>query len=149
MFENRYQLRSAARELTFEFDSVGPKGTITKVVTYQEVNVKSVYNLGFGDKDPDTGYISDLAVTNNNDSQKVLATVARTLYLFTERYPDAVVIATGSTAARTRLYQMGIANNLEDAEQDFDILGLAGTDWEPFRKDVTYYAFSVRRKSQR
>ena len=146
MLENRYQLRSATEELSFEFDSVGPKGTIIKVVMYREANVKNVYNLGFGDKDPDTGYISDLAVTNNSDSQKVLATVARTLYLFTERYPNAIIIATGSTAARTRLYRMGITNNLEAAEQDFDILGLTGPDWEPFRKDVTYYAFSVRRK---
>jgi hypothetical protein len=147
MIENHYDLRSAVEELTYEFDSVGPKGTITKVVMYREANVKDVYNLGFGDKDLETGYISDLAVTNNSDSQKVLATVARTLYLFTERYPDAIIIATGSTAARTRLYRMGITNNLEAAEQDFKILGLTGPEWEPFRKDVTYYAFAVQRIS--
>ncbi len=149
MLKDHYHLRSTAKELTYEFDSVGPKGTVIKVVTYREINVKNVYNLGFGDKDPDTGYVSDLAVTNNNDSQRVLATVARTLYLFTERYPDAIIIATGSTEARTRLYRMGITNNLEAAEQDFDILGQTATDWEPFRKDIIYYAFSVRRKPSR
>lgn len=147
MIDSRYQFESSPDLMTFEFDSVGPKGTVTKVVRYTEINVKGFYNLGFGDKDPQSGYISDLSVTNNSDSRKVLATVARTLYLFTERYPDAIVLATGSTFARTRLYRMGITNNLADIEQDFVLLGLTETDWEPFRKNATYHAFSVRRKS--
>ncbi len=107
-----------------------------------------LYNLGFGDKDPQSGYISDLAITDNQDSQKVLATVARTLFLFTERYPHAVVLATGSSIARTRLYQMGISNNLAAIQKDFDVLGLTiEQKWEPFRKNATYYSFAVRRKA--
>lgn len=147
MIDNRYQFESSPDLLTFEFDSVGPKGIVTKVVRYTEINVKGFFNLGFGDKDPQSGYISDLTVTNNNDSQKVLATVARTLYVFTERYSKAIVLATGSTLARIRLYRIGIANNLTAIEQDFVVLGLTDTDWEPFCKNITYHAFSVRRKS--
>ncbi|MDQ6890418.1 MAG: hypothetical protein M3Z56_09115 [Bacteroidota bacterium] len=94
---DRYPLESSSDWIGFEFKSIGSKGIITKVVRYREINVKGYYNLGFGDKDPQTGYISDLIVTNNNDSKKVLATVPRTLYIFTDHYPDAVVIATGST----------------------------------------------------
>jgi hypothetical protein len=146
MNNNGYQFESSPDFLTFEFDSIGPKGVITKVVNYTEINVKGFFNLGFGDKDPQSGYISDMAVSNNNDHQKVLATVARTLYLFTEHYPEAIVLATGSTLARTRLYRMGIANNLTAIQQDFIILGLTETNWEPFRKNITYHAFSVRRK---
>ncbi len=87
-----------------------------------------------------------MTITNNNDSQKVLATVARTLYLFTERYPDAVVLATGSTITRTRLYRIGITNNLADIQHDFVVLGLTDSEWEPFRKNVNYHSFAVRRK---
>ena len=108
--------------------------------------MKEFYNLGFGDKDPITGFISDLTVTNNGDSQKVLATVAATLYAFTNNYPLATIIATGSTLARTRLYRMGITNNIKSIEKDFIILGLTETDWEPFRKNITYGAFLVKRK---
>ena len=90
MIDNRYLFESSPDLLTFDFDSIGPKGTITKVVRYREINVHGYYNLGFGDKDIQSGFISDLTVTNNNDSQKVLAPVARTLYLFTERYSDVV-----------------------------------------------------------
>ena len=39
--------------------------------------------MGFGDKDLATGDINDLVVTDNKDSQKVLATVAFTVYTFT------------------------------------------------------------------
>jgi hypothetical protein len=68
------------------------------------------------------------------------------LYLFTERYPDAVVLAAGSTIARARLYRMGITNNLADIEKDFIVPGLTDNQWEPFRKNVTFHSFAVRRK---
>lgn len=146
MIENRYLFESSPDLLTFEFDSIGPKGIITKVVRYTEINVHGYYNLGFGDKDPHSNFISDITVTNNNDSQKVLLTVARTLYLFTERYPSAVVLATGSTITRTRLYRIGITNNIAGIERDFVVLGLTDKEWEPFRRNVTYHSFAIRRK---
>lgn len=121
-------------------------GDIVKVVRCTEINVRGFYNLGFGDKDSITGFINDLTVTNNGDSQKVLATVAATLYAFVGRNPDAVVIATGSTEARTRLYRMGITNNLENIEKDFLVFGLVNDEWKPFRKNITYGAFLVYRK---
>jgi hypothetical protein len=147
MLDNHYEVDISKDYKTYEFVSVGSKGNITKVVRYSEINVKGFYNLGFGDKDPITGFISDLTVSNNGDSQKVLATVAATLYTFTNENPDSVVIATGSTEARTRLYRMGITNNIEEIEQDFVIMGLTETHWEVFRKNVTYGAFLVRRKN--
>ncbi len=146
MLDNHYKVETSPDFQTFEFVSIGTKGNIIKVVRYSEINVKDFYNLGFGDKDHVTGFLSDSTVTNNGDSQKVLATVAATLYTFTDNYPGVTVIATGSTQARTRLYRMGITNNLKAIEKDFVILGLTETDWEPFRKNITYGAFLVRRK---
>lgn len=89
MLKERYQTDVAADYQSFEFVSVGPRGSVTKVVHYSATNLKGVFNLGFGDKDPITGYVSDISVTNNQDSQKVLATVAATLYAFTDIYPGA------------------------------------------------------------
>ena len=147
MLDDRYDVKTAPDLTSFEFDSIGPKGTVSKVVRYTELNLRSFYNVGFGDKDELTGFVSDLTVTNNNDSQKVLATVAATLYAFMEAYPNATVIATGSTEARTRLYRMGITNSFETIEADFEVLGLtAESEWEPFRKNITYGAFLVTRK---
>ena len=146
MLASRYLIDNSPDFLDYEFVSIGPKGAITKAVRYREINVKDVYNLGFGDVESGTGFINDRVATNNGDSKKVLATVARTLYLFTEHHPNTIVFATGSNEARTRLYRMGITSNLEAIEKDFDVLGLTEEDWEPFQKDVIYLAFAVRRK---
>jgi hypothetical protein len=147
MQNDRYKVEVSFDLQTFEFTSEGPKGNILKVVSYSQINVKGFYNLGFGDKDEITGFVSDLTVTNNGDSRKVLATVAATLYAFTMEKPDAAIIATGSTAARTRLYRMGIANNLEEISKDFTVLGLTESlNWEIFRKNITYGAFLIRKK---
>ncbi len=146
MLNDLYAVRIAPDFQTFEFVSVGPKGNITKVVSYTEINIKGFYNLGFGDKDPITGYLSDLSITNNGDSQKVLTTMAATLYAFTEKNIGSTIILTGSTQARTRLYQMGISNNLNAIEKDFLVLGLTNSAWEPFQKNIAYGAFLVTRK---
>ncbi len=79
-------------------------------------------------------------------SKKVLATVAATLFEFTNHHPEASVIAIGSTLARTRLYRIGITNNLEAIEKDFKIYGLKGNTWQKFIKSIEYDAFLVRRR---
>ena len=143
---DRYQLKAENSLMIFEFISEGPKGKITKIVQYSETNLKGFYNLGFGDKDHLSGDINDSVITNNEDSQKVLATVASTVYAFTDKYPDSWIYATGLTKARTRLYRMGITNNLIDIKKDFHIFGLSSEKWEKFKKDKEYDAFLVKRK---
>lgn len=145
MIYDYYHFETSSDRLTFEFESIGTRGVFIKVVHYSAIG-EDLYNLGFGDKETDTNHINDRVVTNNNDSQKVLATVVQTLYVFTAHYPNATVIATGSTDARTRLYQIGISNNLIAAQQNFIILGFVENNWELFRKNMTYEAFAVRRK---
>ena len=114
----RYNPEVSPDILTFEFTSVGPKGKVSKVVIYSKLPIRNLYNLGFGDRDVETGAINDLVVTDNKDSKKVLATVAFTAYAFINKYPKALIILRGSTKARTRLYQMGISNNLEEISID-------------------------------
>nr|WP_295929116.1 hypothetical protein [uncultured Dyadobacter sp.] len=130
---------------TFEFDSVGPKGKIRKIVIYTRFEFENHFNLGFGDKNSDTGEFDDLIVTDNGDSVKILATVASTLLAFTDKYPAARVIITGSTQARTRLYRISIASNLSMIINHFTVLGLYKNTWLTFEKDVLYDAFLVYR----
>ena len=101
----RYELTAEESMAVFEFTSQGPKGSIVKLIKYSETNLKDMYNLAFGDKNMETGDIDDHVVSNNGDSEKVLATVVASIYAFANEYPDAWVYATGSTKARTRLYQ--------------------------------------------
>ena len=132
--------------MVFEFISEGPKGRIPKLVKFSETNLKGLFNLAFGDKDLKTGSINDTIVSNNNDSEKVLATVVASLYAFMEKHPDSLVYATGSTKARTRLYRMGITKYITEVEKDFEILGQKENGWHPFKKGEDYEAFLVKRK---
>jgi len=144
----RYELKAENTLMVFEFVSDGPKGQIKKLIQYSETNLKDFYNLGFGDKDEQTGDIDDKVITNNGDSQKVLATVAATVYAFTDKYPASWIYATGSNIIRTRLYRMGITNNLLEIEKDFDVYGLKENQWEEFEEGITYDAFLVKRKNK-
>ena len=75
----RYELKAEKSLMVFEFVSEGPKGEIPKLVQFGETNLRGFYNLAFGDKDLTTGEINDSVVSNNNDSDKVLATVVATV----------------------------------------------------------------------
>ena len=132
--------------LYYEFISEGPKGQIKKIVEYTPTTIANVYNLTFGDYDGSLSGINDKIITNNNDSQKVLATVASTVYAFTGKYPKAWVYATGSTVVRTRLYRMGLTNSLFEISKLFYVYGLKGENWEQFIVGEDYEAFVVTRK---
>jgi hypothetical protein len=107
----------------------------------------SFYNLGFGDVGDDDE-IDDVIVTDNNDSKKVLATVAFTVTIFLKVYPGKLVHVFGSTKTRTRLYRMGISNNLEEFRNRFNLYGLQN-QWEIFRKNVDYSEFMVGNKNSK
>ena len=142
----KYQLESDRKLLLFEFTSIGSKGKIKKIVQYTETNLKDYYNLGFGDKNEKTGEIDDTVITNNGDSQQVLATVASTVYAFTDKHPDAWIYAKGSNTARTRLYRIGITNNILEIRKDFEVFGLNDDQWHTFSKHTEYQAFLIKRK---
>src|SRR5438034_4229231 len=137
----RYQLKSEDSLMIFEFISEGPRGKILKLIKFSETNLKDLFNLGFGDKDTNTSEINDLAISNNGDSEKILATVVSAVYAFTDKYPNSQIYATGSTRARTRLYRMGISKYLVEIRRDFDVYGLLNGEWEIFQREADYDAF--------
>jgi len=141
----RYNFSTELTHSSYEFTSEGRNGSIRKGVHFELIDPKhEIYNLAFGDFDAD-GEINDLSISNNEDRDKILATVAATLLDFSENHPTATIIAAGSTAARTRLYRMGITRNFENISEIFDVEGYAG-EWVPFKKGIDYQAFSVKRK---
>ena len=147
MNKPKYLYKTEHQFSIFEFFSEGPKGRIAKMVEYTETATESVYNLAFGDYDEATKTINDLSVTNNGDSLKVLATVASTVYAFLDKHPNAYIVASGSTNVRTRLYRMGITNNLIEIQEDFVVYGLSEKGaWEEFEVGEDYEAFLITKK---
>ena len=143
---DKYSIKAEGNFTVFEFISEGSKGAIRKIVQFQETNEPKLYNLAFGDKNTETGEIDDLVVSNNGDSEKVLATVVSALYAFFDSHPEAFVYATGSTSARTRLYRMGITRFYEEMLEDFYFYGQIGDDFYEFEIGKEYKGFLAERK---
>ncbi len=146
MHVDKYQLKSEEELTRFEFISEGPKGAIRKLIEFQRTTDPDTYNLAFGDKHPVTGGIDDLAVSDNGDTEKVLATVAAAVYVFFDNRPTAYLYAQGSTKVRTRLYRIGINRFYEDMQRDFYLYGRIGGDFVDFEPDVEYEGFLAQRK---
>lgn len=144
----KYPLTSSESMMTFEFESEGKSSGILKLVTFQSTNLKGVYNLAFGDKNIETGQVNDNVATNNGDRDKVLATVASTVYAFTDKYPSVWVYLTGSTKSRTRLYRMGISKFYNELKQDFEVYGQLEEGWKIFKENIDFEGFLVRRKTK-
>lgn len=142
----KYHLNSDNTLTYFEFISVGSKGAIRKMIEFQTTSVPGLYNLAFGDKDPETGEINDLAVTNNGDTEKVLGTVVAALYAFFDKNPEALVYATGITPARTRLYRMGINRFYDEIQNDFYLFGQIDNKLYNFEIGKEYDGFLAQRK---
>lgn len=142
---DHYTFISSDTSLKYTFTSEGSQGKISKVVQFKLIDEQyNVYNLAFGDWDSKTEVIDDLAVTNNNDRNKILATLASIVVHFSNQFPSALVFAQGSTPARTRLYRIGITLNYDEISEIFEVFGLR-EQWEVFKPGTNYNAFLVRR----
>ena len=134
--------------LTYEFFSEGPNGKIKKAIRFGLMVVSGhiYFNLGFGDLKED-GTVSDTVTSNNQDTERVLATVAHAVIEFTNYIPEAMIYAVGSTPSRTRRYQMGINKFWNEVETLFNVFGLTENKvFEPFIHGENYMAFVATRK---
>ncbi|HEY4337984.1 MAG TPA: hypothetical protein VGM89_18870, partial [Puia sp.] len=121
----RYDIEESSDELTYRFYSDGPKGRIRKAVSFQPARHlgRNAYNLLFGDYVESTGWIDDRVVSNNGDPRIILLVVAGIVDKFVNLYPQAIIFIKGSSASRTRLYQMGITSAWSEIREKYDIWG--------------------------
>jgi len=147
MNEESYSFSKEPGIFYYEFFSNGPNGRIRKVIQFHQIsNAEEIYNLGFGDFNEQLGEIDDLSVSNNQDTQKVLATVAKAVVDFMLQHPKAIVVARGSTPSRTRLYQMGVSKFWSQIENNFEIKGFKENEWKPYERGENFDAFYIVKK---
>ncbi len=70
----KYEVTYSPSDEFYTFVSIGKKGEIVKAVQIQEFQ-QNIFNLGFGDLDPNTNAVNDKIISNNGDTEVVLATV--------------------------------------------------------------------------
>lgn len=148
-YEKYDNVITSSDKLEFQFESEVPKGRVKKVVQFVQSQNEDIYNLAFGNLNKD-GTIDDETTNDNKDRNKILATVAATVYEFTSKYPDKNIFFCGTTTERTRLYRMALTVNLEELKKDFIIYGVLkginSFERVPFRKGVDYFGFIIKRK---
>jgi hypothetical protein len=142
----QYSIISDSSNLSYTFQSLGPKGIINKIVLYRKINaiIENFYILTLGDWDEKSSNIDDLVITDNKDTEKILFAVAHTALLFVNHFPDANILIVGSTRSRTRLYQMTIAHYINEIEKHFDVQGLRNGHLENFRPGIDFDGFMVK-----
>ena len=141
-----YEYNADASFHNYEFYSEGPKGKISKMVRFTSF-VGNIYQISFGDVHSGTDRMNDQTVSGNGDMVKVIFTVAKVIYEFTEIFPKAEICFTGSTKSRTRLYQMLINKHKHLIQTVFDIVGYYNGVEETFNSGRNYDFVAVCRKS--
>lgn len=142
---DKYPILFDRDQTTYGFDSDGPKGLIPKLVSFTAIGM-NIYNLSFGDVSEETGEMDDVVRSNNGDRNKVLATIAMTIFDFMSRHPGAHIFIEGNTPARTRLYQMAISYGYFDIAPIFGIRGYSNGKWGEFEVGGCYTAFVLFQK---
>lgn len=149
-YEN-YEAAKISDDLSlFEFVSSGEKGDIPKRIVFIPTNTKEVYILAFGNITKEDE-IDDNAISDNRDRNKILATIAVAIDLYTRRYPERMIYFRGSTKGRTRLYRMAVGLNFEELSETFEIYAEVDhyDHFVPFRKNMEINAFLIWRKRLR
>lgn len=142
-----YETEASKDCLEFRFKSVSEAKTIEKIITFTCIlDSINLYNLAFGDLKAD-GSIDDLIVSNNDDREKVMATVLQSVYAFFLDYPHSILYIKGSTAERTRLYRIIISKELVEFQKEFEIFGWIESEVELFTRNRPYTAFVIKRKN--
>ncbi|MFS2189301.1 hypothetical protein ACCC92_21665 [Mucilaginibacter sp. Mucisp84] len=141
-----YNYYAASDYKDYFFYSDGPNGRIKKLVVYEKINDEPlVYNLAFGDEDPETGLLLDRVKSSNDDRDAILATVAHTIGDFSDHYGKPMIHVIGSNIVRTRLYQMSISKIYDEICSIYTVQGYREGVWEFFQKNVNYEAFVVQK----
>lgn len=129
----------------FRFQSIGKRGVFDKVVEFIQI-APGIHNLALLDYDPLTHEFSDISVTDNGDMPEVIATVITIIHSFIDSTPDQKVYFEGSSAARTRLYQIAISQVFDPVESDLSIEGYKDGQWVDFEPNIRFEGFLVKKK---
>ncbi len=142
MKHEHYPFFSDEESCFFEFESIGPKGIIQKVVSFDYVSDK-LWNLAFGDKTND-GWADDV-VSNNNDLFKVMSTVIAATIVFSDRYPKRAIQITPLDDRRELLYNAIFERHFDEISKTFDVYGLFEGMIVPYDPTQSFNEFYISR----
>lgn len=140
-----YPVTFDAENTRFRFQSIGKRGVFDKIVEFIQI-APDIHNLALLDYNPFTNEFSDILVTDNGDMPEVIATVITIIQDFLNSNPGQKVYFEGSTATRTRLYQIAISQVFDPDESDLLIEGYKDEQWIVFEPNIRFEGFLVKKK---
>jgi hypothetical protein len=96
-----YEFIYAEALMEFHFESIGPKGTIRKIVKFT-FHGKNLCNLAFGDQIE--GGFDDEVISDNGDMRKIIQTVVNITLFFSHLHPDCRIMIHPVDRKRKLLY---------------------------------------------
>ena len=143
MIKDNYPLLTEPMHRMYKFKSIGTQGVVEKIIIFQKIG-GTRYNLSFGDfKD---GRIDDEVITNNGDLVKVISTVAQSVYVFFEHYPDASIEIEGVDDKRKRLYNTIFQRRRTEIDLYFEVKGWSGGELTALQEGYFYEKFVIQLK---
>jgi hypothetical protein len=102
--------------------------------------------MGFGDLNE--GEIDDAVISNNNDIVKVIGTIAKILYDFSDKYPLRRIEINPVDEKRKRLYHHIFRRNYDIIKLDFNVNGIFKNSAieEIYSPEINYDIFRLTRK---
>ncbi|SKB51207.1 hypothetical protein SAMN05660293_00644 [Dyadobacter psychrophilus] len=79
--------------------------------------------------------------------RKILVTVYKAIEIFLSSEPSAIIVFSGSSDSRTRLYQIAISKELVLLNGRFKVYGVSNEGFEFFRANQRYRAFVISSKN--
>jgi hypothetical protein len=143
MITESYYYVALGNNLYYYFQSEGKQGKIDKIVTFSLLKNK-YWNLAFGDLQGQR--MNDSVVSNNHDIVKLISTVAKIAYDFSDRFPKRGIEITPVDEKRKRLYNHVFRRNYDDIDSNFHIIGLQNDVAEKYSPEKSYDKFRLKRK---
>ena len=144
MVKDAYLYTGLNRKTRYFFISEGENKRIVKTVVFSPLGNR-LWNLGFGDLQY-SGYIDDSVVSNNDDLIKVISTVAKIAYEFSDKYPLRRIQIKPVDEKRKRLYNHVFRRHYDTIDANFDIIGINEQERETYSPKKNYDIFELNRK---
>ena len=127
-----------------DFVSAGPQRRIVKRIRIYSTPKPEIFHVLLADVGRG-GKSDDMAMNNNGDRDRILATVVYVIELYTLRYPERWIYFSGNTKLKNRLYRMFINKRLGMLASNFYIYGDVNKEIKPFSPGVDADGFLVKR----
>ena len=147
MVKDAYLYTGLNRKTRYFFISEGENKRIVKTVVFSPLGNR-LWNLGFGDLQY-SGYIDDSVVSNNDDLIKVISTVAKIAYEFSDKYPLRRIQIKPVDEKRKRLYNHVFRRHYDTIDANFDIIGINEQERETYSPKKNYDIFELNRKRKK